>query len=376
MNLCVLGNARSVHLQRLVRGFADRGLNVHVVTRQPADLPGATVERFTVPRPSLGNLRGWRARWRRQLCQLLRRFDVVNVQFLSVADWGFTPEIMKQGVVVASPWGSDIVAQPGHEPPASLRKSRIELLRHACGITAWGPTFAGQVAAFADIDVNTIDLLPLGVDTDLFRPMRGWGGLCGEPCRVGFLKGFRAVYGAECLVRAIPLILDRVPDVRFELIGDGPTLKQCRELGTTLGVDAAIEWLPWEDHADVPRRIARWDVMAIPSLRESFGAVALESAAVGVPVVASRVGGLVDSVLDRKTGLLVEPESPAALADGIVALLQDDARRLRMASAGRERVKQLFDWNQILDDWVVMFQKARDRSEIRTMARAKVAEHV
>ncbi len=361
MKICLFGDARAVHIQRLVPALAKRGLEMHVVCHKPVDVAGASVERFCVRPPGLRNPRRWHGRRAHYLRSFLRRFDAVNIHFLW--DWGFTPEIMDHGCVIASPWGSDIVAPPGADPPPSaLTEARISLLRHAGAVTACGPTFARTVADFADIDVGRIDVLPLGVDLDLFQPKDHARPRNARPQRVGFFKGFREVYGPTYLIQAIPLVLRQLPETRFELVGDGPQLLECRELAAASGVESSIEWIPRQPHLNIPDLLARWDLTVIPSVCEAFGVAALESSAMRVPVVASNVGGLPDTVRDGETGLLVPSKSPEALADGIVELLRDTRRRLQMGKAGREWVRRHFDWNQVIDQWERGFHKAIDRT--------------
>ena len=360
MKVCIFSDAQSVHLQRIVAGLVERGVAVHVVTHKPADLPGASVERFTVPQPSIRNLHRWRERWRRYLQSFARRFDIVHVHFL--ADWGFMREHLAEGCFVATPWGSDIVPPPGEgDATEALVESRISLLRHAALVTAWGPSFAGTVAEFAGIDEAAIELLPLGVDLDLFRPCRDSHFERHGYMQVGFCKGFRDVYGAIYLVRAMPFILEAHPTVRFLMIGDGPQLDACKTLSAQLEVEHHIQWVRRQPHANMPNHIALCDLTAVPSLCESFGAAALESSAMRVPVVASNVGGLPDTVRHEETGLLVPSRAPAHLADAVIHLLDDDGRRKSMGDAGRQMVEREYEWGGILDKWVRTYEKARDR---------------
>ena len=83
-----------------------------------------------------------------------------------------------------------------------------------------------------------------------------------------------------------------------------------------------------------------------------------------VPVVASDVGGLRDTVRDGKTGLRVPPKNPQALATAIVRLLRDAPLRERMGKAGREMVTHEYDWSTILDQWVRTYDAARDHSAV------------
>jgi len=362
MKICVfvLGDGRAVHLQRIIPGLSERGLKIHVVSAKPGAVRGATAETFQVPPRNLANPRGWRVRWRKHLAGFMRRFDVVHVHFLH--DWGFTPEIMESGCFVATPWGSDIVAPPGEgEPPAELVAARVAMLRHASAVTTWGPWFASAVGEYAGIDVERIELLPLGVDPKLFHPAARANANGGPEFHVGFFKGFREVYGATYLIEAVPLVLEDLPQTRFHLVGDGPQLDDCRALAQRLGVDAAIEWIPRQPHSRIPKLLAGWDLTVITSLRESFGAAALESAAMRVPVVATRVGGLPETVREGETGLLVPPEDPRAVADALVKLLNDHALRRRMGDAGRSLVEREYEWQGILDKWVKTYETAAGR---------------
>lgn len=357
MRVCIFGDARSVHVQRLAAGLAARGVSLHVVSHKPAGVPGATVEPFAVPPATLSNPRRWDARRQRYLNSFVKRFDVVHVHFLH--DWGFTAEMFDEGSFVVTPWGSDIVPPPGEGLPTEpLRAARIRMLRGARMVTAWGPWFAGAVARFAGIEAERIERLPLGVDLELFRPMVQTRRDVRSGHRVGFFKGFREVYGAAYLLRAAPTVLEEFPHTQFHLIGDGPQLAACMQLAGRLGVDFSIQWIPRQVHRNLPHHLAGWDLTVIPSLCESFGAAALESSAMEVPVVASRAGGLPETVRDGETGLLVPPAAPEQLADGIIRLLNDSDRRRDMGASGRAMVAAEYEWGAILDRWVEVYADA------------------
>lgn len=361
MKICLLADARSVHIQRIAPGLAARGAAVHIVTHKPTDVAGATVERFRVPPAGLASPFRWRNRWRRMLRDYMRTFDVVHVHFL--ADWGFTPELIEEGCFVASPWGSDIVPPPGEgHMTDALLTARMTMLRHAACVTAWGPWFASTVASFAGIAVEGIEILPLGVELDVFRPPSG---LPHEP-HVGFFKGFRPVYGASYLIQAIPRIIIAVPAARFTMIGNGPQLAECQGMAERLGIVDRIDWLPRRNREKMPAQIAAWQLSVIPSLSESFGAAALESSAMGVPVVASNVGGLPETVRHGETGLLVPPQSPEAIAEAVIHLLQNPQLRRRFSRAGRAFVEREYDWTLILDKWMRTYETALERSCVMT----------
>lgn len=369
MNVCVFGDAQSVHLQQLVPGLVALGLRVHVVTHKPAELSGATVERYAVPPPGLGNLRRWRQRRREYLRGFLRRFDLINFHFLQ--DWGFScehsgvgNEALESACMVATAWGSDIVDPPGETPASTaLMAMRRQLLRAACKVSACGPSFAAHVEAYAGLSSGEVAVLPFGVDVDRFTPADSAGGR--KPPVVGFFKGFRAVYGPMHLIRGMPLILAQVPHARFELVGDGPMLKQCQCAASDLGVADSVSWIPRQHHSRLPSILSRWAVSVIPSEFEAFGVAALESAAMELPVVAADVCGLRDTVLHEQTGLLFPSGDHQQLAAAVVRILRDRDLAGELGTNGCARVRDQFDWRSILPKWAGAFRAARSTHGLR-----------
>jgi glycosyltransferase involved in cell wall biosynthesis len=142
--------------------------------------------------------------------------------------------------------------------------------------------------------------------------------------------------GYDVLIRA----MTELPGCCLVLLGEGPERARLTKLARQLGVEDRVElagWIPspWTDHF-------RFDVIAVPSSFEGFGLVAVEALLAGIPVVASRVGGLAEIVHDGETGLLVEPGDPSALAHALRELLIDPARRDVMGRRGRDDALQRF----------------------------------
>jgi len=129
------------------------------------------------------------------------------------------------------------------------------------------------------------------------------------------------------MVRAI------VPDLKLEIAGSGPAEASLRDEAHRLGLDGCVAFLGWQD--EVP--FHRWSVFVVPSLEEAFGMATLEAMAAGLPVVASAVGGLPELVEHGRTGWLVPPAEPQALADRLVTLLGDARQQEQMGAAARNR---------------------------------------
>jgi len=128
---------------------------------------------------------------------------------------------------------------------------------------------------------------------------------------------------------------------------------------TVLRADAAargltVRFLGFRD--DVARCLAAADLAVLPSLHEGLGVAALEAMAAERAVVASRVGGLPEVVVDGETGRLVPPGDPAALRSAIAALVNDPAARARMGAAGAQRVRERFSAVAMADGTLACYQ--------------------
>ncbi|MDR7275609.1 glycosyltransferase [Catenuloplanes atrovinosus] len=155
--------------------------------------------------------------------------------------------------------------------------------------------------------------------------------------RVVFAGRLVPAKGPHVLVDAVPRLLEAVPDARVTICGDGPLLTRLRRRVDELGIGYAVELTGWLDPPQVAARIAGADVVVVPSVwPEGFGLTCLEALAAGRAVVASDVGALSELVTPGRTGLLVPPAEPDALAGAVALLLGNPPLRDRLGAAGRE----------------------------------------
>jgi len=364
MNIAMLGPTDTVHFRRLVESIVERGHNVHVVSMKPQAIRGATFERFSVPPFGWRYPYRWRNRWEAKMRRLFRDFDVVNVHFL--ADWGITESVAREGHLVVKAYGSDVDHPPDTPlPDASLLAARKQLLRCADRVVSPSCTFRRLVAEYAGIDEFAIETLPFGVDVQQFKPRRTTRD---NALTIGYFKGFEPVYGPMTMVRAAAFVLERCPGVRFEFVGDGTLRDACRALAEELGIARAIRWHDYQPHEALPAILSRWDIAAITSVKESFCVAAIEAAAMELPVVATDVGGLSESVADGETGILVPPGDADAVGAALVTLVDDPVQRRTMGEAGRARVADCFDWNECVDRWIGLFNDVRAGRSVECLA--------
>jgi glycosyltransferase involved in cell wall biosynthesis len=176
-------------------------------------------------------------------------------------------------------------------------------------------------------------VVPLGIDLDRFfaveRVPRS-GAVVGTVARLAPQKSL------DTLLAAVPAILERHPDARVVLVGEGEERGRLEELARALGIDGVVVFAGRTD--DVPAALAGFDVFALPSLFEGLCLAVIEAQAAGVPVVATPVGGIPENVANERTGLLVPLRDPPALAAAICRLLDDPALARRLATAARRGV--------------------------------------
>lgn len=209
-----------------------------------------------------------------------------------------------------------------------------------------------------DVIFNALDTAPYCVGSTVTARDRfdlPGGLVVGMIGRVGTMKG------QEILLAAAPAILKNHPDTTFLFVGGvlnnrTADIDRLKALATTLGVGARVRILGFD--ADVISVLSVMDVVVQPSVRpESFGMTVLEAMATGKPVVAAAHGGVLETVRDGETGLLVPPGNPAELARAVNRLLSEQALRERMGAAGRARVQEEFGLPAFRDGYLRVYRE-------------------
>ncbi len=194
-------------------------------------------------------------------------------------------------------------------------------------------------------------VVPCGVDTRRFRPEGPVEPRAAGRHRVVVVgrlverKGVADVIRALAEVPGAELVVAGGPDAAR--LADDPEIARLRSVAVAAGVADRVQLRGRVDRDHLPALLRSADVVACVPWYEPFGIVPLEAMACGVPVVASAVGGLVDTVVDGVTGLHVPPRDPAALAGALRALLGDTTRRAAMGRAGVERVRARYTWARV-----------------------------
>ena len=247
------------------------------------------------------------------------------------------------------------------EPPRRLGGEH-GVVRVADLILAPTPAEAAQLVDLYGARADRVRVVPPGVDLARFRPRPAEEakeklGLSGRPV-VLFVGRLQRLKGPDVAIRAFGEAVRARPDLLGEaalVLAGGPSgpdagsqLERLRRLARRSGVADRIRFLPPVSHADLGPLYAAADVALVPSRSESFGLVALEAQAAGIPVIASAVGGLRYVVAHRESGFLVPPGDHGALAERLLQVVGHPGLRGRLA-AGAVRHASRFSWERTAD---------------------------
>src|SRR5579864_703857 len=185
-------------------------------------------------------------------------------------------------------------------------------------------------------------------------------GISRESAVMGFVGRLVRDKGLVELSAAWTSLRDEFPGLEWLLVGDAePHDPLPPNVLAQLRSDPRIHWTGWVD--DLPELYGVMNLLVLPSYREGFPVVALEGAAMGLPIVATRVPGCIDAVEDGITGVLVEPRDPSVLAEAIRNYLRDPELRTRHAEAARQRVIRDFQpariWHAVKAEYLSLLQK-------------------
>lgn len=364
MKICFLSSADSIHTQRWAQYFADKGHEVIIIS-SPVNkkvniakvrVIGLTIDAFSLKPYVLQKIAFFlNALEIRRLVNKLKpdithihSFDYVHPLMIALVNLlpGRFPNL------IISTWGSDVFPNPPHRyfSKRSIFSKRL-LLNQAKEITATSE-FLVRYTSMLSSKNKRIHIVPFGVNCSLFSPREKKPSL---EINIGFVKHLKRKYGPEYLVRAMKIVTKKYPNIKLFIAGEGVLDSELKQLTSSLGLENSIKFLGRVPHESVPDLLAKLDIFVMPSIYDSegFGVAAVEAEAMEVPVVATKVGGVPEVVLDGKTGILVEPRNSDQLANAIIKLIENPALRYQMGKNGRRYVMKKYNWKdnaKIMED--------------------------
>ena len=368
--LAVLGGAdaggQNVHVGALSAQLAARGHDVTVYSRWTA--PGAparvrTEDGYVVEHVPVGPpeevpkddllqhmpafARYLETRWRE------RPVDVVHAHFW-MSGVASTRAARHVGVPVVQTFHALGTVKRRHQgdrdtsPPERLRLERglCQRVDHVVATC----TDEVEELGLMGLPPQRVTVVPCGVDTDLFRPYAVSPRPRPRLLSIGRLVERKGVGNAIEALAAVPdvdLVVAGGPEP--SALDTDPEVRRLREVARRAGVADRVLFMGGVGRDDVPRLMNEADVVVAVPWYEPFGIVPVEAMACGRPVVGSAVGGLLDTVLPGRTGELVPPRRPDAIAVAVRRLVEDPTRRADYGRAGRDRAVALYRWSCVAE---------------------------
>ncbi|WP_456566151.1 glycosyltransferase [Blastococcus sp. SYSU D00695] len=365
---------QNVHVAALAAGLAARGHDVTVHTRRDdVALPdevvtqdGYRVRHVTagperaLPKDDLLRhmpefSRGLRREWAAD------RPDLVHAHFwmsglASVAAAGDLPVLQTFHALGSVKRRHQGAADTSPPQRVDLERSLCRTTRHVVA------TCSDEVFELRRLGLprEKVSVVPCGVDTAVFTPRGPVAPRSGRP-RLLVLGRLVERKGQDDAVRA----LAAVPDAELVVVGGPPAdeldrdpeVRRLRAVAAEAGVADRLVFTGAVARAAVPAWVRSADVVLAVPWYEPFGITPLEAMACGRAVVATAVGGLVDSVVDGVTGDLVPPRDPGRLGEALAALLADDERRAAYGAAGVRRVRSRYRWARVVADTEAVYRQ-------------------
>jgi glycogen synthase len=353
------------HTAELTRALDRRGVAQTVVTTRPPTAPHfqrlgdhARVIRLGLP---------------------VRRFrQLYGLQAAIVA-----PVLASRADLVHVHLGEDLAVLPVGAAAARLHRLPLVLtvhtsLRHTLAVSdlrsavlktlggpieRWGERSAEAVVVITPrlcrlllsdgVDEDRVHVIPPGVNPSLFDgPFEDPFAGVGRP-RVLFVGRLAPQKGVRNLVAAAGLLED--PSAQVLLVGDGPERPALEREAERIGLGDRLHFLGFVAHDRLPAVLAHADLLVLPSLYEELGTVLLEAMQAGLPIVASKTGGIPDVIEDGVNGMLVPPGEPELLARAIDRLLADRGLAYRLGEGAQERGKD-YDWEVLAERVLAVYR--------------------
>jgi D-inositol-3-phosphate glycosyltransferase len=359
----------NVYIRELSRQMARRAHTMDIFTRRvDADTPEITIidERTRVIQVQAGPINGSKASMQKHLVEftdgVFAFHDDHNIHYDLVHSHYFLSGAVANALT--EQWGIPHVAMfhtlaeaknrhhPEEREPVSRIRAEAEVAAAAdliiCATEGEMEMLTGDYGA----DPERVTVVPCGVDTLRFRPMKRERVRCKldipkDEQIVLFVGRIEPLKGIDVALRAVA----QLPHPTRLLVVGGDNQDAGRKdellgLAAELGIEGRVTFLDAIPHADLPLYYNAADVCVVPSYYESFGLVALEAMACGIPVVASRVGGLKETVMDGHTGYLVPWRCADSFAERLGLLLSDEALRRKMGRQARTEAER-FRWSEV-----------------------------
>jgi L-malate glycosyltransferase len=245
------------------------------------------------------------------------------------------------------------------------------ITRNSSIITVNSRYMKQQLLEVAPGSERKVRVIPMGINPAQYRPashtdMKQHHDAGHLILSVGRLIDWK---GTGFLIAAMPAVLEKFPDTKLLIVGNGPERGALVRYAQGLDISDRIELLGTVTTTDLPSYYLSADVFVLPSITlkgktEGLGVVLLEAMAAGCPVIGSNVGGIPDIISDGENGFLVPEQNPGALADRIIQIFSDAELRQKFRENAYERIAESFTWDKTGKRFSEVYSETLDQKEV------------
>jgi glycogen synthase len=376
------------HVYHLATSLAEQGIKVHVVTKDHPGAPeyeeseGVHIYRVVNYPPDIPQ-EEW-VPWTLQFNVALLEKSVAlinelkNVNVIHAHDWlvAHAAASLKHAYkipLVATVHATEYGRHQGHLPgPMNKLIHQIEwwLTFESARTICCSQYMMEQITDIFELPADKVEVIPNGIDhesfkrdvsVDLYRKKYVPPG-----DKLVFFVG-RLVYekGVQTVIEAMPLILNKIPNVTFVVAGSGPHLNELKSLVSAFDLHDKVKFTGHMDTDGLCAFYRSADLTVVPSLYEPFGMVVLESMAMGTPTIVADTGGLSEIVVHEETGLKFEPGDPDSLADAMLRVLSDSKLASRITADAMAYMGDTYNWDRIARQTLEVYRRAERGYEYR-----------
>lgn len=340
MKICFLADAKSIHTQKWVSYFAERGHEVHLISKSfifpRSDIKLHFLGRFpesnlTLPINTLYTIL--------QIKNIIRKInpDIVHAHY--ILDYGFYGALTGFHPLVETAWGSDVLLNSSWTTKYALKKADVitcDGLNSKVAIVEMGTRVSGS----RTLD-EKIEIISHGVDTNKFRPIEESSR---EPTIIS-TRSLKSIYDVSTFIRSIPMVLKSFPDARFVVVGDGPEKGFLIRMADLSGVSNSVDFVGSVPSHKIPECLSSAGIYVSTSFSDGGIAVStLEAMSSGLAPISTDVGDVRDWISDGINGFVVPTKDPVILAEQIVYLLQNRNVLKEFGIKSREIVQERADY--------------------------------
>ena len=372
MKLCYLALGASIHTQRWVNYFVDRGCEVHLISDAPYNyksLNAHVLKTYTMGK-GVGfnksrfiNLLIWAA----QIRGIIKKINPDILHSHYVSSYGSLGICSGFHPIVISAWGSDILIEP--------RKSKVlkqivkSVLRRADLITCDAEHIKEQLLHLG-AESRKIKLVYHGTDTRAFNPgqrdkkLREKLGTIGSPIVIS-LRRFEPIYDIESLITAVPTVLKQVPEAKFVIAGCGSIEGDLKRLTESLGALDSVKFVGEIPNIELPPYLASADIYVSTSLSDAgLAASTAEAMACGLPVIITDLGDNRKWVDDGVNGFIIPLKDPKSLAEKIIYLLKNPDVRMKFGKINRKIIEERNNYYKEMEKMENIYKELIERYKL------------